>query len=381
MNKLKYLDGLRGCAALIVVFHHFANAFYPATYLGVETLRHSPLDVLFLTTPLGIFVAGNFAVGIFFILSGYVLSIKYFETGDAKVLTSGAIRRYFRLLPPVVFSMALAWGLMVLGWMPVKEAAAITGSSGWLAQCWNFVPDFGKLLEESFFGVFFNYQANYNNVLWTMTYEFFGSFLVFGAAAILGPAKWRRGALIILFLLFIKTYFAGFILGMILSDTKVRSPGFFVWFKNPWSAAALLVFGLLLGTYPTFVDIKTTGYGFLATDFFGYAPTFYHMVGAFFVMLAVLSSAGLQKFFSLRFPLFLGRISFSMYAMHVIIIGSLSCGMFLLLKPQMDYHTAVGITFVVTMGVSLLGGWVVNRFVDEPGVRLSSTIQKRFFPL
>lgn len=381
MNKLKYLDGLRGVAAFIVVLHHFAAAFYPATYLGEDVVRHTPWDILFLKTPLGIFTAGNFAVMVFFILSGYVLSEKYFRTGDVKVLTSGAVRRYFRLLPPVLFSMGLAWVLMSLGAMPVKEAAELTGSQRWLAKSWDFAPNLWTLVSEGFYGVFFAFQANYNNVLWTMSWEFYGSFLVFGTAALVGPASWRRWALGVLIILLHRSYFVGFIIGMLLAEVMVTKPDFFKIFARPWIAALLMVIGLFLGSYPTFVQHHTTIYWFLWTDFFGHPPTFWHLVGALLVMLAVLASPGLQKFFSGRIPHFLGKISFSMYALHVVIIGSFSCAVFLMLHPHMDYNSAAGLTFAATLPLVLFSGWLTDKFIDQPGVTLSQKIQKKFFPL
>lgn len=383
MHKVKYLDGLRGCAALIVVFHHFAASFYPATYFGTDVAQHSPYDVLFLTSPLGILVAGNFSVCVFFVLSGYVLSAKFFKTEDVRVLTGGAVRRYFRLLPPVLFSMLVAWLFMVLNWFPVEKAAALSGSDRWLAQCWNFAPDFNKLMKEVFFGVFLKYESNYNNVLWTMSYEFIGSFLVFATAALLGSAPRRRWVFMLMVLVFIKSYFAGFLIGMIFSDIKVRDEWFYERIGHPAVTGVLMLAGLFLGAYPTFAEVDGTLYGFLKlkTEFFGHVPTFYHLVGATCVMLAVLSSARIQAFFSRKAALFLGRISFSMYAMHVILIGSFSCALFIALRPRMGHNAAAILTFIPTIALALVIGALVDRFIDQPGVKLSAKIQKRLLPL
>ncbi|MFA6508453.1 MAG: acyltransferase [Treponemataceae bacterium] len=383
MHKVKYLDGLRGCAALIVVLHHFAASFYPATYLGADVARHSPFDILFLTTPLGILVAGNFSVCVFFVLSGYVLSVKFFKTNDVRVLTGGAMRRYFRLLPPVVFSMAVAWLFMVFDWFPVEQAAALSGSDRWLAKCWDFTPNFQKFLAESFFGVFFKYEASYNSVLWTMSYEFIGSILVFSSAALLGSTPRRRWVLAIMTVFLIKTYFAAFFIGMILSDISVRDDWFYRRIGHPVVTGVLAAVGLFLGAYPSFTDIDSSWYGFLKleTTVFGYAPTFYHLIGASCVMTAVLSSRRIQAFFSHKAALFLGRISFSMYAMHVILIGSFSCALFIALRAHMGYNAAAMLTFFPTLVLTLVIGALVDRFVDQPGVRLSAKIQERLLPL
>ena len=44
---------------------------------------------------------GNLAVFIFFVLSGFALSVGYIETEKTSVLTSLALRRYSRLAIPI----------------------------------------------------------------------------------------------------------------------------------------------------------------------------------------------------------------------------------------------------------------------------------------
>ena len=80
MRKIKYLDGLRGLAAFVVVFHHFILAFYPALFFGDNATPHlrAGLEAFVSGTPINLLYNGNFAVSIFFVLSGYVLSYKFF---------------------------------------------------------------------------------------------------------------------------------------------------------------------------------------------------------------------------------------------------------------------------------------------------------------
>src|SRR2546430_4455826 len=78
-SRKPYLDGLRGCAACVVLFGHLAIAL------------NSPLVRIF---------NGNAAVCVFFVLSGYVLT----DLSQRSALTfpAQALRRYIRLVGPIL---------------------------------------------------------------------------------------------------------------------------------------------------------------------------------------------------------------------------------------------------------------------------------------
>lgn len=77
-EKINYLNGLRGVAAINVMIMHFFVALAPAMVYGSKYPSHfGSLDQIFSTTPLGLIGAGNFSVCIFFVLSGYVLTQKF----------------------------------------------------------------------------------------------------------------------------------------------------------------------------------------------------------------------------------------------------------------------------------------------------------------
>jgi peptidoglycan/LPS O-acetylase OafA/YrhL len=385
LGKIKYLDGLRGLAAYIVVINHFVTGFYPALYnASLSQVNTSKgIEVWIATTPLNIFYGGNFAVCIFFILSGYVLSYKYFLLQDLKIIIESAAKRYFRLLIPVLFSLIIAFLFMSFSLFYNNQISEITKSSWWLAILWNFKPDILLFLKEAFFGVFFDYQSSYNAVLWTMTYEFFGSFMVFGFIALFGKLRNRNILYIVIILLLSKTYYVNFIVGLLLSDLYnshyVHKKIIESRILNSFLNIVLVISGVFMGSYPPEAAVNNTMYAFMNIVSWGTPMIFYHSIGAFLIMLALLNSEHLKSFFSNRILTFLGKISFSMYIIHLIIICSFSSYLFLLLYHYFSYHIAFLITFILSNVVIIISANYVYQYIDKNALNFSHIVFEKIF--
>jgi peptidoglycan/LPS O-acetylase OafA/YrhL len=117
MNKerIEYLDGMKGTASLIVLFSHLVLGFYPYLHLTSQDFfdKQNIIIKIIGSTPLNLIYSGHFAVMVFFLITGYVLSYKYFTTPKThEYITSGAFRRYFRLMIPALFSCLIAYFLL-----------------------------------------------------------------------------------------------------------------------------------------------------------------------------------------------------------------------------------------------------------------------------
>ena len=99
MGKVKFLDGLRGVAAFIVVIAHYIQVFYPTVFNGnIESIHtKNNLELIFYKTPLNLFFNANFCVCIFFVLSGYVLSIKFFKYNDKEIIICWNVEKIFKI--------------------------------------------------------------------------------------------------------------------------------------------------------------------------------------------------------------------------------------------------------------------------------------------
>lgn len=72
------LDSLRGIAATVVVVAHFTGIFLPGAVFAKD--GHYAWERL-VSTPMHLLTSGHAAVGLFFILSGFVLSVRLLAPG------------------------------------------------------------------------------------------------------------------------------------------------------------------------------------------------------------------------------------------------------------------------------------------------------------
>ncbi len=378
MKKIQYMDGLRGLAAFIVVLNHFVLAFYPALFFGSDA-QNQHVESFVSGSVFNIFYNGNFAVCIFFVLSGFVLSHKFFLQKNHEIITESAVKRYARLAIPVAVSVFLAFILMKFSLFYNREVSAISGS-GWFGDFWNFKPNFLDALNQIFIRSFFADGSDYNSILWTIAFEFSGSFLVFGFLALFGKIKNRYWAYLIVAAFFFQTYYLTFILGILLSDLMAHKNMLIREFdKSKLIRTALLFTGLFLGSYPSGRAVTGTVYAFLEKPFLLNTSLTCHMLGAFLVIAVLLDSKRMQKIFSSRYLLFLGEISFAMYLLHFIILGSLTSFIFLKLDPHLPYLEAVLSSFVISIIIIFCVSYFMYLYVDKKAVHFSKVLYNRIF--
>ena len=127
-------------------------------------------------TPFNLLFNGNFSVCLF-LCSADMCSAIVFGTGDRSIVYSSAIRRYFRLAVPALASVFLAYLILVLDLGAYDNIRGMTLSS--MPDPFAADANLLVMLKESLFHTFFTYGSQYNPVLWTMTYELFGSLMIF----------------------------------------------------------------------------------------------------------------------------------------------------------------------------------------------------------
>lgn len=380
-NKLGLLDGVRGVAMLIVVLHHFGLAFFPAiNYLDPEKIHlgNGEIELMIGKTPLNLFFNGGFAVTVFFVLSGFVLSYKFHLSGSRKLLTEYATKRYFRLFLPVAGSIIICYFLHISGLFTTKSVGDITKSSEWLNGLYSNMKGPGDVLKNMSVDVFLNNDNRYNAVLWTMTIEFLGSLLLFSFLALTGDNKKTILLHIIvgvLILLTDKKFYAAFILGSLISRLFVNGFSFPKGLKGTLIKFLLLTAGIYFSSYPQGFLTQQSMWKYLSWSWTnGYE--LFHVLGAFCILFVICFDKNFMRFFSIKPFLYLGKISFSFYLLHLAVMCSLGCFIFRELWKPGTYLIPFLVSFAASMAVSLLISHFYYKWIDRSSIRFSEKMGK-----
>lgn len=382
-TRLGYLESVRGLAAAVVFVFHALLAFAPGIP-GFEprVLARWPQLSGF---PLALTYNGQFAVCVFFVLSGYVLTRAFFVSGDIRQLARRALGRYVRLALPslasILFVLVLQrlhlyaidqyWQLRHLApsqvGLPGASAAPVLRDAlrSGLVFTWAYLPDPARI---------------YNQVLWTMPIEFWGSLLVFGLAAVLTPLR-RRTTLILvlgvglaLFGGLWSPYFAAFLFGMAIASAEDKLP------RAQWPYWALLPLGLYLGCRNDGPDfVWCTRLSDWLNDM-AFAPWWMNWIyttnvtGAALVLLAVIGARPLRAVLTARAFVLLGRYSFPFYLVHQPVLLSFGARVAVWLSGGGWTVGCLLLTILASALASALAAVALEHAVDRPAVALGQWI-------
>lgn len=366
------LDAVRGIAALIVLLAHLRLSFFPM--LPNETTPYSLAKV-----PLCLLLNGGASVALFFVLSGFVLTYRFFQSGDASGLIDSIIRRWPRLAGPVVIVSLISGILMGFGFYHNIEIVSLNGSS-WMKEFFTWTPkgldDVLDALRGGLWGVFFTKECPYNMNFWTMHYELIGSIAayLFAFVVILASKRlnWRLVAAGMLLLWFREVlrfpYISGFLLGTLLAFLHHRFRT--LEWKEPFSLVLTAIFCVLAAgfTVPE-NDFPSWVYDALhANSVNGRLSVRYglHSVLAVILLSYALWVPSIRDFLSRPLMRKLGHLSFPIYLIHLPLICSLGASSYLLLRPHGDpiaATLATLLTILATILCSLPLAWIDDHWL------------------
>lgn len=300
------IDGLRGWAAVIVLFFHFFQELFGK----LHPILHS--DIFFFL------LNGSMMVKIFFILSGDALSAAFFSSGLTKSAVRIVIARYFRLTFPIFITCFLVFLSLKMGIVCNHQASLVIDRPDWLGHFLSFEASLQGFFSYVFAGVYGKAYGSqvYNDFLWTMSWEMLGSLLVFINIFALNfiKEKYIGWILLIQFAVFylVRSELSLFVAGILLG--YLRHVGLFEKIrKQNWNFIILIgffVFCLVILPFYRFYFpriLEITSMGFVRDSY--YSMFFFPIA----IVLLAYSSKHLGMFFSNRASRYFGSISFPIY--------------------------------------------------------------------
>jgi peptidoglycan/LPS O-acetylase OafA/YrhL len=304
-QRLLYLDSARGLAAISVITFHFLFAVFGSQLKSqYSTVSH-------------FFWYGEADVIFFFIHSGFILAYSY-AGKDAKLTPKYYLRflleRIFRIYP-------LFLVVLLLSFIAINNSPAnLYTNEPYVGLFWNYQPGWNDFFRESLLIVRLPESANLRLIPqdWTLTIE-----LLAGAAVPLLAFSGKRNLFLFILLLavlktgnFFSTYIFEFGLGVLLF--LIRDNIINAWLKCNmlirilFATAALLLYSCFF-IFPSFFAGDVV---FIDSRI----DRFIVAIGCMLLFILLLSSAKVQRLLSLPFLVVIGKICYSVYLLHQLLI-------------------------------------------------------------
>lgn len=358
-NRYQELDALRGIAAISVFLFHI-------TMVLPDSWREGAAWNLFNLSPLHLFITGDQPVILFFVLSGFVLSLMFFSKRKIPYF-SFAIKRAVRLYIPYLVAITFAISLYLMFSKGGNPNLGTLFNNLWADQI-NV-----KLVFEHFLFIG-NYNVYaFNIVIWTLIHEMRISLIIPFLVLAAKRFKWQvnlalgfglavAGVGIHLMLKdpfqpFYKTFFyiLMFIVGVLLSKNRF----YLIEIYRALSTKTKMLFsiiGLVLYIYADFLINP------LLIDWVS-------MAGVSILLVISISSQIASKILLWSPFQFLGEVSYSLYLYHLPILLSL----LYIFYGKLPLLIIVGLSVPITLIVSRIA-W---KMVEKPSILLAKNLSNK----
>lgn len=371
-----YLDNLTGIRALAVIWVLLYHTW------GVSQGPSVGIQIPFLSQEIGLtrmFKMGEWGVDIFFVLSGFLLSLPFFRQHNStrpfwESTKDFYRRRALRLLPAFYFAIFIILCMLFLGFGKLPKAKEI------LQQVTLVIPWFQN--------------PPLRGVLWSLPVE--ATFYIFLPFLILLATRVRSITAVFLTLVVLTILFRLFIIntpliqnkGMFLFSFFGRMDQFslgvlaaYFCIKRPPSArhGTWLMIATLVGTmlFINFIGKRGDMYESRDSIYFFY-QTVVGLLAALLIYSAASPSQVAKFIFGNRIMIFTGTISYSIYLWHTVILD-LFCT--LPIYQQMQAGNRLYLTSLATFPIIFLISFFSYLFVERPflGIRHNVPSQNQSF--
>ncbi|HFL5871409.1 MULTISPECIES: acyltransferase family protein [Serratia] len=374
-SKLMCLDSVRGIASLAVVLSHLSLIYfiYLHNFSGGAIPDTYPVQKYLHDSFWGFFYSGSSAVFVFFVMSGIVLSRGIEKKSDEYYLIT-SFTRYFRLAIPATFSCLL----MLLVLLFISEGTReFPGVSAWLDPFLISDPSLIGAFTYGALGAFIGGSVwdgyIYNPVLWTMKIELIGSLFIYMACIVYKRSKWQSLSLFLLASLAIVPFSIPIALGMICFFFGFVYSAFNITYKNNYVGLVLLIIGL----YFAGVHNDSVSYSWV-TKLLGYRSyMFLNFLSGIFIVYGVLTSHSLSRMLENKGLVYLGKLSFPIYIIHMPMI-------ILTIYLTQGFATASVASMLSVSAIAIAATLLLARFVvpvDDFSISFSKRVYNKIIGL
>ena len=365
-RRVVAFDGLRGVAAIMVLLHHtllMLPDFASYEWYGARTGIHSIPEFLLLKTPARLIWAGQERALLFFVLSGFVLSLPWLN-GKPAPYGRFLRGRFCRIYPPYLAAMLLAAAASaLLGGRTLGHATVYFNELGWaFPASWGAIPSIAAVLD--------NPHSSYmNEAVWSLVWEV--RVAIIFPLVMLPIMRWgNAGVLVALGGLTVAQHAAGLFVGGWITDT-LNAP------QDTFGFATYFVFGAAVALNRSGIvawfsrrrpawSIACLTAGCLAC-WLPWPVQHDHMVGigAAIILAAILGGRAIQAWLETPAWLRLGRQSYSLYLTHVPVIMTMAIA----------FHGAMPLwACAAVLPVAVLVAELFYHAVEMPSVALAQRL-------
>ena len=368
-SHIKYIDGLKGISAIWITLLHYILAFIPIGYIGWSCgINESDrASIYFSNLPISIFTNSSFPLYTFFALISFISALIFFRNHDRKFIVKQAVKRYFRLLIPILACTLICYMLMACGVMFNSELGKIAPSH-WSSVFYQDGYSLTGALKSAFYTTFIYGDGYYCSILWCMNIIFIGSYLTYPILALFGKSKFRWIIYLITFFACIKIRadYTAFVMGIAAADIANKLQHHSMPNKLSFT---LFISGLLVGniippiSLPNWLQISVL-----------------YSIGNFLILIGVSQCIAMKNFLEKNALCKIGRYSFPLILVHFPIMMSLSAWIFVELRQaDFAFTPSLLISWIASVPILMIAVVLFYRFVELPSEKLANFIYEKFF--
>lgn len=349
--RFDYLDSMRGQAALAVVWVHFFGVFGLGYFRAIDK------------TPLHVFWNGSAAVAFFFVLSGFVLSIRSFQRPDERNSLPGFYAaRAIRICMPYS-------GILIISKLCHdhlrRDFVTMPPMSRWATNLWR--PAEGSSWLETLAGVPLITPGTEHEFVpqaWTLTIELQLAILIPAFVLVAKRSSvWLVALTAILYWLFdLPVFAANFVFGVLIAKHHAEVERF----VSALSRAAYIACGVV-AIYLYNFKVWPKDYKAVAFKAASDGLWLVIAVGAAMLLAMILGRPSVQRVLMAAPLRFLGRISYSLYLVHLLVLIQFVPLLLVWINEAGIRGTnALALLFPSATAICLAFAYAFHRCVEEP---------------